>query len=227
MTEHVQAKGSKIPAVIPQIIEKEGVHLPPENSLALRLFKDTSIPPHHHPTALPLLSSSQRKTGSAGEKNKISKLDTTSTTATRDTGRKSSSSSAKSGRSSNQEASQEEEHQATVRKTSTSSSSYSNPKTETYLHWARLEARPVTPLPGGVGSSSSSSSSTHTTSSSTTLGWSQKGMQGAQTFHINEGDTSPPNYFARDSSATAGCASRTFVQITNSKLKGKTTAGRN
>ena len=121
------------------------------------------------------------------------------------------SSSAKSGRSSSQEASQEEEHQATVRKTSTSSSSYDKPTTETYLHWARLEARPVTPLPGGVGSSSSSSSSsTHTTSSSATLGWSQKGMQGAQTLLVNKGETSsPPNYFARDSSTTAGCASHT------------------
>ena len=220
MTEHVQAKCScsEIPAVIPQIIEKEGVHLPPESSLALRLFKDTSIPPHHHPTALPLLSSSQRKTGSAGEKNKISKIDTR-TTATRDTG-KISSSSAKSGRSSSQEASQEEEHQATVRKTSTSSSSYGKPKTETYLHWARLEARPVTPLPGGVGSSSSSSSSAHTTLSSTTLGWSQKGFQGAQTFPSIEGDTSP-NYFANDSIATAGCASRTFVPNSKSKLEGK------
>ena len=149
----------------------------------------------------------------------------TSTTATRDSGT-TTSSSAKSGRSSYQEASQEEEQQATIRKTSSSSSSYyGKPKTETYLHWARLEARPVTPLPGGVGSSSSSSSSAHTTSTSTTSGWSRKGFQGAQTFPNIEGDISP--YFARDSSATAECASRTFVPNSKSKLKGKTTAGRN
>ena len=72
-----------------------------------------------------------------------------------------------------------------------------------------------------MGSSSSSSSSAHTTSTSTTSGWSRKGFQGAQTFPNIEGDISP--YFARDSSATAECASRTFVP--NLKLKGKTTAG--
>ena len=214
-TDHVPMQGPHILARVPWVVEREGIHLPPDSSLALRLFSDTN---HHHPTALPLLPSSQRKTGSAGEKNIINITNMTSTTATRESGRKKSSSSTKSGRQeASQEASQEDKQRRTSKKSS--SSSTSKAKTETYLHWARLETRPVTPLPGSAGSSSSSSLSTHTTASSSTSGWSSKGFQGAQTLQRKGGNIVSLSEW--DSSTTAECASRTFVP----QIRGKTTAG--